>query len=560
VTYPLSAIVGQDTMRLGLLLVAVDPQIGGVLLRGEKGTAKSTAARGLASLLPGDAPFVELPLSATEDRLAGSIDVGAALGRGEVVVQTGLLAAADGGVLYVDEVNLLPDHLVDIVLDSAASGRHRIEREGVSHEHLARFSLVASMNPEEGELRPQLLDRFGLCVEVRAPDEAALRAEVVRRRLAYDQDPSGFAAAWTEEESELSRRIGAARSASSVVPREIDEAIARLCLAAGAEGMRADLTVRRAATAHARWRGALEVERDDVSAAAQLALPHRQRRRPFDPPSMPPERLEDAMEEAFGSGAPESGTDGSGSAGPEGEPPETVFDVGEPIEPINGPQVVARAPGRRGPRPDAESGRAVGSRAFDGASLAVGATLRRAAASGHGKVEDEHLRSPRRQARSARLTIFVVDASGSMAAMARMEQVKGAVLGCLADAYEARDRVAMVTFRGQGAEVIVAPTSSVEVARERLGSVPTGGLTPLAAGLEAGLELALKERSGAWAPRLVVLTDGRHTVGGDPKEVASEIAQRGIAAEVVDTEAGPVRTGLAKALADAMKAEYRALA
>src|SRR5436309_11530820 len=196
---PFSAVVGQDEAKLALLLVAIEPGLGGVLLRGQKGSAKTTLARGLARLLGPDAPFVELPVGATEDRLIGSIDLAAALTGGEVRFSPGLLAAAHGGVLYVDEVNLLPDHLVDVLLDVAASGVNRVEREGVSHQHDSRFVLVGSMNPEEGDLRPQLLDRFGLAVDMTTADDPADRAEAVRRRMAFERDPDAFVAAWPEE-------------------------------------------------------------------------------------------------------------------------------------------------------------------------------------------------------------------------------------------------------------------------------------------------------------------------------------------------------------------------
>lgn len=240
-TFPFSAVVGQEQAKLALQLIAVDPGIGGVLLRGEKGSAKTTLARGLAALMD-DAPFVELPLGATEDRLLGSIDIAAALTANRVSFRPGLLADAHGGVLYVDEVNLLADHLVDTLLDVAASGVNRVERDGVAHQHDARFVLVGSMNPEEGELRPQLLDRFGLCVEVRAPLDPADRAEIVRRRLAFDRDESegGYGSG--------DRRLAATlrHTCPADVPDEIVSQAAAIALAAGVEGLRADLVLCRA--------------------------------------------------------------------------------------------------------------------------------------------------------------------------------------------------------------------------------------------------------------------------------------------------------------------------
>ncbi|HEY2195821.1 MAG TPA: ATP-binding protein, partial [Actinomycetospora sp.] len=332
-TFPFSAVVGHPDLRLALLLSAVDPGIGGVLVRGEKGTAKSTIVRALAGLLPDvtvragdrfgvdvdageespDGPFgpdaaverrparlVELPVGASEDRLIGSLDLQEVLAHGRGSVQPGLLAAAHRGVLYVDEVNLLHDHLVDLLLDAAASGRSHVERDGISFAHPARFLLVGTMNPEEGELRPQLLDRFGLTVAVTASREVAERTEVVRRRLAHDADPAGFAARFAGAEDELRRRLEEARDrlgAVALSDRELVR-ISAVCAAVEVDGMRADVVVARTAVAHAAWRGAAAVDVDDVRAAARLALPHRRRRDPFDEPSLSEEELAKALEQA----------------------------------------------------------------------------------------------------------------------------------------------------------------------------------------------------------------------------------------------------------------------
>ena len=306
--FPFSAVVGQDRLRLALVLCAVHPGIGGVLVRGEKGTAKSTVVRALAALLPPvvdesgprRARLVELPVGATEDRVVGSLDLTKVLREGETAFQPGLLAAAHHGVLYVDEVNLLHDHLVDVLLDAAAMGRVHVERDGVSHSHPSRFVLVGTMNPEEGELRPQLLDRFGLTVDVTASREVEVRMEVVRRRLAYERDPDGFAARWADEDAAVARRILDARDALDAVALDETELrrIAALCAAFDVDGMRADLVVARTAVAHAAWRGATAVDAEDVRVAAELALPHRRRRDPFDEPGLDPEQLDEAMADA----------------------------------------------------------------------------------------------------------------------------------------------------------------------------------------------------------------------------------------------------------------------
>ncbi|HEV7536936.1 MAG TPA: ATP-binding protein, partial [Acidimicrobiia bacterium] len=281
--FPLSAIVGQDDLKLALLLHAVDPKLGGVLIRGEKGSGKSTAARALATLMPapgadsGPAPFVELPIGATEDRVVGTLDLEGALLEGRSRLRPGLLAAAHRGVLYVDEVNLLADHLVDVLIDAAAFGVNRIERDGLTAEHPCRFVLVGSMNPEEGELRPQLLDRFGLAVEVRAPRDPELRTEVVRRRLAFDADAAAFAERFATDETALRGAIaGAAEMLGDVaVPDDVLTLTSRLCAELDAEGLRADLVLARGAAALAALDGRKEATVDDVVRLAPLALAHR---------------------------------------------------------------------------------------------------------------------------------------------------------------------------------------------------------------------------------------------------------------------------------------------
>jgi len=284
--YPFSAVVGQETAKRALLLVAADVRLGGVLLRGERGAAKTTLARGLAALLPGRAPFVELPLGASEDRLVGGLDVGRALERGDLHEQLGLLAAADGGVLYVDEVNLLADHLVDLLLDAASSGRYRLERDGLSVERPSRFVLVGSMNPEEGELRPQLLDRFGLSVEVRGVGSLAERVEAVTRRLAFDADPQAVVAAHADAEARLRDAIRTARTLlrarGGSAPDWLVAAAARLAGEAGVDGLRSDLALVRAALARAALDGRPEPTRDDLTEVAALVLAHRLRRSPLD--------------------------------------------------------------------------------------------------------------------------------------------------------------------------------------------------------------------------------------------------------------------------------------
>jgi magnesium chelatase subunit D len=602
---PLSAVVGQEEAKLALLLIAVDPQIGGVLLRGEKGTAKSTLARALAALLPGRPPFVELPIGATEDRVVGSIDLTAALTGGQQRFRPGLLAAADGGVLYVDEINLLPDHLVDVLLDAAASGVNRVEREGISHVHASRFLLIGSMNPEEGDLRPQLLDRFGLAVAVRTARDPAERAAAVRRRLAFDADPvraaveSDVAAA----EEELRRRLGKARPAT--LPDAVVEGVASLCAAVGAEGLRADLTICRAAAALAGWEGRITVSAADVRRVAPLALAHRARRDPLEPAGMDEERLREALDQHVGEGDQAGAGDDhqAGGSGPQptataGRTDDALSGTGAapgadsiksshpggqtgadrrqqdavapgPPGPVLSASATVRArrqgspaTGRRAPV-EAKRGRLVGDRTPDGspASVAIGATVRQAAARRAAagatttaalSVRPEDVREAVRVDRTANLIVLAVDASGSMGAPQRMEAAKGAVLGLLTDAYQRRDLVGLVAFGGDEARVLLRPTGSVEVARARLVALPTGGRTPLAAGITTALQLVTAPaRAQSHRPVLVLVTDGRATSGpggADPVaaagSAADEVRRAGVEAIVIDVESTPGPAGV----------------
>jgi magnesium chelatase subunit D len=610
--YPFSAVVGLADLRMALLLNAVSPAIGGVLVRGEKGTAKSTMVRALAALLPEvatvagcrfacdpaapdpecpDGPheaggpsrhrpatLVELPVGATEDRLVGALDLQRALTEGVKAYEPGLLAAAHRGVLYVDEVNLLPDHLVDLLLDAAAMGRAYVERDGVSVRHAARFLLVGTMNPEEGELRPQLLDRFGLAVDVTAPRDVAARTLVVQRRLAYDADPAGFARSFADQESGLAAHIARARQRLPEVclPERELHRIAGVCAAFEVDGMRADIVVARTALALAAWHDRPAVTEDDVADAARLALPHRRRRDPFDAPGLDEEALSQALQDAApppedddpppGGGAPPPDDAHSGSADARpGSDDARSEQSAAPADPpyrarllaVPGTGSGARA-GRRSPA-YTRSGRVVGARPFADGPVHLPATLLAAAPhqGARGRTDalvlrPEDLRAAVHKGREANLVLFVVDASGSMAARQRMRAVKGAVLSLLRDAYQRRDKVGLVTFRGEAASVALPPTTSHEIGAVRLRELPTGGRTPLAAGLRcAATVLAAERRRDPYRrPLLVLVTDGRATTGPDPASLAPLLA--GVACVVVDCESGPVRLGLAGRLAAAL--------
>jgi magnesium chelatase subunit D len=633
--FPFTAVVGMDDLQLALVLAAVSPAIGGVLIRGEKGTAKSTAVRALTEILPAvdvadgcrfscdpehpdpdcpDAPhaaegsarparLVELPVGATEDRVLGSLHLERALSEGVTVYEPGLLAAAHRGLLYVDEVNLLHDHLVDVLLDAAAMGRATVERDGVSVTHPARFVLVGTMNPEEGELRPQLLDRFGLTVDVVASRDPAVRVEVMRARLSYEADPIAFIARYDAAQRELAERIV---KAQSLLPEVIlsDAAlrqIAEICAAFDVDGMRADLVTARTAVAHAAWSGRTVVEVEDVRAAAKLALPHRKRRNPFDAPGLDDDQLEQAISDST---PPEQDPDDDPDGGPDGGGPDGGSHDEQPDDSADSQQDSPQA--AAGPAPSGQvtsssapykarllSVQAAGSgvagrrsRALTDVGQVVGdrarvgresgrphllATIRSAAPHQHSRgrsgpglaVRGSDVRLAVREGREGNLVLFCVDASGSMGTKKRMGEVKTAIVSLLLDAYQRRDTVGLVTFAGAGATVALPPTGSVETAVRRLESLPTGGRTPLAEGLLQAAEVLriAAIRDPRRRPLLVLVTDGRATAGdqafGKARQAAGWLAQRGIASVVVDCEPRRgVRLGLAAELAVDLQAEY----
>ncbi|HEY0341165.1 MAG TPA: magnesium chelatase subunit D family protein [Steroidobacteraceae bacterium] len=664
--FPLAALVGQEQLKSALLLCAVNPGIGGVLIRGDKGSAKSTGARGLAGVMapiervvgcayncaPGEpaascevcggvaleagaaplettsVPFVNLPLGASEDRVLGSLDFERALKDGRKAFQPGLLASAHRGILYIDEVNLLPDHLVDVLLDAAAMGVNRVQREGLSVQHPARIALVGTMNQEEGELRPQLLDRFGLMVEVRAPQEPRLRAEIVRRRLAWEADPGGFCRSWDGQQTALREQVVRAQGLlpKVTIVEGLLLLISELCCSQAVTSLRADLVMNKAARALAALDGRTSVEPDDLSQAAMLVLPHRRRAKPFEQPGLDEKALEELMRrvraseegggggdgdrDSEGSGDPTGGGDANGggarepgetngrgghsAAGPTGGnvAPEVAGDGAgdEAVEHVFAAGSVAPAPrielksglvaggvvGRRSVALEARRGREV--RAVPNArptDLAVTATLHHSlmrtgglSPAGRLEVTAEDLHQKVRAGRQGNLMLFVVDASGSMAALQRMEMVKATVLSLLRDAYERRDEIGVIAFRGTKAELLLAPTRSVDTAEKQLRDLPTGGRTPLAHALQVATDV-LNKNSGASRPEplLIVVSDGKANVAldgtGDGWQQALECAQafgmRGTAALVLDTEVGFVRMGRAGELAAALGAQCLSL-
>ena len=612
--YPFSAIVGQEEMKLALLLSAVSREVAGVLLCGEKGTGKSTAARALASLLPEispgqKAPFVNLPLNATEEALLGTIDLEETFRTGRPVYSPGLLVKADQGVLYIDEVNLLPEHLAASLLDVAERGLVVVEREGLSLTLPARLVLIGSMNPEEGHLSSQLLDRFGLCVLVSGEKDPERRVEVVKRRLLFERDPEGFNQIYEQEEKALRERLLKARDLYPlvVISARLRALIGELCREARVSGHRADLVLQAASRAHAALHGRKEVIFEDIEAVADMVLVHRRREqepRAKSPEKEPKEEKEsEKKEEKTDSFSPEpqerfqtrpqepqASEKEEGSQAPLPPPPEEVrphegqdqvFEIGEVFEarPL-GPTRRRRAQELTGKRLKSLTQRGRFIRAIiprgKVRDLALSATLRAAApyqlrrGAGPGRgvvITKSDFREKQRKSKVGHLLLFCVDASGSMAAEARMRETKGAIMSLLLSAYQKRDRVALIVFRGQEAKLVLPPTNSVELAGRLLADLPVGGSTPLPAALS--MVASFLERTLRREPELPVttffITDGRGNVSlgqGKPQEEirrwAQILSQRFPQVDfvVVDTETGFVRLEMAKELARILSAKY----
>ncbi|UWG98477.1 putative cobaltochelatase [Dehalobacter sp. DCM] len=669
--YPFSAIVGQEKLQKGLIFNAINPKINGILIRGEKGTAKSTAVRALAALLPviemaegcrfncnpQDAAslcadcreriaagqvlttrkrpvqVIDLPVSATEDRVVGSLDFEYAIKYGKPRFEPGILAKANRGIVYIDEVNLLDDHIVDVLLDAAAMGTNIVEREGISYAHPAEFMLVGTMNPEEGELRPQFLDRFGLCVQVQGVKDPQIRVEIIKRREEYDADPLGFIAKWEKEEQNLAKRIAAARKivAQIQISNELINLAADLCVKENVAGHRADITLVTTARTIAAWHGRTEVLADDIQEAAELVLFHRFREAP--PPSReqqetqqeePEEqdtneqdpadndrteedpRQEDAepqepkeTEETLEQEKPEPQTDPEDGEEQEAEEdPEEHSEEEQPMSPpsaplekvfaIGNPFTVKKIANERDPILRKGSGRRSRTKTASRAGryirstlqrrnndLAFDATMRSAAPHQIYRrregvaiaIETADIREKIREKRIGNLLLFLVDASGSMGAQQRMVETKGAILSLLLDAYQKRDKIGLIAFKGNTAEVLLPPTNSVEMGQKLLEELPTGGKTPLSAGLYKAYEVAKTNlfKEPNISPLLIIISDGKGNVSmGEDKALVevqkmAQIIQEAerIKTLVIDVEKeGLITFGLAQKLAQTLGGDY----
>lgn len=613
--FPFAAICGMEKAKEAILLTLVNPFAGGLLLSGEKGTGKSTLVRSARELV--DAPWVEIPISITEDRLFGSVDTEEAIRSGHKKLLPGLIDEADQGIIYIDDVSLLRDDLLSAVLNIREAGSYRLERDGLSEERQTFFTVLAVMNPESGTLSASSLDRFGLFAEADPSYDDETRLEIIRRVLDFEKDGLAFRAKWQEETDALKKKIRDARAALSLV--EVSSAMIQLAavytLKAHVAGHRADIYLIEAARAKAALEGRKYVLPKDLEKAAEFVLPHRMRKAeeqqaepaeemPQEHPeednkpqqeeeqqtpqdnefSHPPEAQPPQMDtEDADDSNHEQNEDNAQMSNPRGQSRERIDDadlhVNLPpmwIEPSKDRKPKKGSGKRSLTMTDLMQGRYVRAEIPKAktSDIAFDATLRAAAPYQKARpsngcavvIRKDDLRSKIREKRTGNIFLFVVDASGSMGARERMKTVKGVIFKILLDAYQKRDRVGMVAFRKNQAEVLLPVTRSVDFAQKKLASMPTGGKTPLAKGLlkaEDVLDMLYRQDANQ-DPVMILITDGRATSplnkGTNPVtdalEEAKRIGRRNIPVAVIDTESGFIKLGLAKKLAKAMGASY----
>lgn len=612
--FPFAAICGMEKAKEAILLTLVNPFAGGLLLSGEKGSGKSTLVRSARELV--DAPWVEIPISVTEDRLFGSIDAEEAIRSGHKKLLPGLIDEADKGIIYMDDVNLLRDDLLSAVLNIREAGGYRLERDGLSEERKTAFTVLAVMNPDSGTLSASSLDRFGLFAEADPSCDEQARQEIICRVLAFEKDGIAFRAQWQEETEALKKKVEEARNALGSV--EVSDAMVQLAavytLKAHVAGHRADIYLIEAARAEAALAGRKYVLPKDLEKAAEFVLPHRMRKAEEQQPpeDMKPEQQEEENRPPEKEPEQPSASETEFSHPPETQPPQmdtedaddSNHEQNEDNAQMSNPRGQSREriddadlhvnlpPMWIEPSKDRKPKKGSGKRSLTMTDLMQGryvraeipraktsdiafdATLRAAAPYQRARpsngcavvIRKEDLRSKVREKRTGNIFLFVVDASGSMGARERMKTVKGVIFKILLDAYQKRDRVGMVAFRKKQAEVLLPVTRSVDFAQKKLASMPTGGKTPLAKGLlkaEDVLDMLYRQDANQ-DPVVILITDGRATSplnkGTNPvtdaMEEAKRIGRRHIPVAVIDTESGFIKLGLAKKLAKAMGASY----
>ena len=633
---PFMAIVGQEKLKKALILNAINMNLHGVIIRGEKGTAKSTAVRALSDLLPEievvkclfncspNEPslqcdncrmkynkgekletekrkirVVELPLGATEDRIIGTVDIEKALKDGIKALQPGVLAEVNQGILYIDEVNLLDDHLVDILLDSAAMGVNVIEREGISISHPSKFILVGTMNPEEGELRPQLLDRFGLQVDVAGIKDVDERVRIIKTIEEFEDNPPGFIKKHKTKQDELRTKILKAKELlkNVEISDKLLKKIAKLCIELGVDGHRADILIASTAKTIAAYNMRNKVNEEDVKEAANFVLPHRMRKQPFQEPKPIEDKIDEIMNEDNDENddneqqddeqkqeEKEEQEDDEQELPPQPPLPENDdnktgkqkknYDIGNSQIPpkikIDKDKKLRMGSGKRAKTLSSKLGKYVKSKIpkEKASDIAIDATIRasvvRNVGKGNIKIEKEDLREKVREKKKASVIVFVVDSSGSMAAKKRMEAAKGAVMSLLEDAYQNRDKVGFIAFQGNKAEVLLKPTSSVELAARYLKELPTGGRTPLPDGMYKGFELLKMEinKDKNTIPTMVLISDGKgnvpiqKNVREEVISLSNEIKKNNIHLMVIDSGQGFVKLGYNSEIVEASCGEY----
>ncbi len=625
--YPFTAIVGQDLMKLALILNAINPKIGGVLIKGTKGTGKSTAVRALADLLPEievikDCPFncnpknlkeschscqdkiiagdikeeniilkemrvINLPINSTEDRVVGTIDIKEALMKGIKALEPGILAEANRNILYIDEVNLLADNVADILLDSAAMGLNIIEREGISFHHPSNFILIGTMNPEEGNLRPQLLDRFGLSVDVERIEIVDQRVLIIKYVEDFQKDPNNFYSKFKKKQKDLRNKIVKARKSLNLVQisEEDLKKIAQLCIDFRTDGHRADITITRTAKTVAVFNDRIVVNEDDIKIAAKLSLSHRLRRLPFEDQTFNEKDLEDMFEKQK-----ELKTDKNNLNDITGDHQilnikEEVFEINKDIKAdkiiqkkkirkemnISGQRIIHPTTSVRGKYIGGQKPR--GLKIPMSHDIALNETLNEAALEPENRdaiknggnliIKEEHIHIKKRMGKSSYLIIFCVDASGSIGANGRMEVVKGIIFSILQSNYVYRDKVSLIVFRKDKAEIILPPTRSTDLAYKLLKEIPTGGTTPLVAGLIKAMDVALEEnrKESGYIPLIILLTDARGNVYykdaiDDVLKTGEQISKHNIGTIIIDVEDSNVKLEICKKLAKSANAAY----